>query len=506
MNFIKVKDKLILLMIVCVASNFSIALLSLDYLRKMEWNAEQLYNEKMQMVDVLKSAETLAITGQLDEAKKLVGNASYLAFDSKMDFYLKQVHTNASATFFLEMKDYVMTRTDQQLSLYEKDIHKGYMAIVTVSVLMILIVLYLSYVATKSVRKPTKQLHYLLKRAQQGDFSNRAKYESRDELGELLLSYNQMVSEVKTLFEVVKNSACAVIGANVQLTENAETMTSSAQQITNNTEAMTAAMTISTVHVNSNTAMIQEVASSMEMMTNRITLMKEIIVQMVQQAQTGEQHVATNVSQMHVIEQAMLEANEMMQRLENQTQQITTVIDMIQGIANDTNLLALNAAIEAARAGDNGKGFGVVANEVKKLAGQSLHSTQTIIYIVEAIQQETMAAATVMEKASNATRIGIATTNQTSQNFRNIATRIQQIEPHIEEVSGTIDQMANFTKDVAKQSLELVQMIEENVAQIEQISKKTTEQLKASTAIELQIQNISKNTRSLTHALHKFVV
>lgn len=506
MNFIKVKDKLVLLMLVCVASNFIIAIFSLDYLRKMEWNAEQLYNEKMQIIDVLKSAETLAVTGQLDEAKRLVKNAPFLAFDSKMDFYLKQVNSGASESLFVEMKDYVMTRTEKQLSMYEQDIHKGYFAIVTVSVFMIIVVLLLSYIATKSVRKPTKQLKYLLHRAQQGDFSNIAKYESRDELGELLLSYNQMVSEVKVLFEVVQNSAREVNLANVQLTENAETMTSSAHQITTNTEAMTAAVSLSTVHVNANTAMIQEVASSIAMITNRVHLMKEIIVEMVQQAQTGEQHVATNVSQMHVIEQSMLEANEKMQRLEKQTQHISTVIDIIQSIANDTNLLALNAAIEAARAGENGKGFGVVANEVKKLAGQSLHSTQTITKIVEVIQQETKAAAALMDKASNAVRLGITTTDQTSQNFRNIATRIQQFEPHIEEVSSNIGQMTYFTKDVAKQSLELVQMVEENVAQIEQVSNKTTEQLQATTAIEAQIQTISKNTRSLTHALQKFVV
>lgn len=506
MNFIKVKDKLVLLMLVCVASNFIIAIFSLDYLRKMEWNAEQLYNEKMQIIDVLKSAETLTILNELDKAETLLNNAPYLAFDSKMDFFLKQLNTKPSATLIEEMKEYVMTRTEQQLAMYEKDIHKGYIAIITVSVFMVLVVVFLSYVATKSVRKPTKQLNYLLHRAQQGDFSHMAKYESRDELGELLLSYNQMVSEVKALFEVVQNSARAVNIANEQLAGSAEMMTSSAHQITNNTEIMTAAVSKSTVHVNSNTAMIQEVASSIDMITNRIQQMKEMIEQMVDQAQSGEQHVAMNVTQMQSIEQAMLEANDMMKRLEKQTEQISTVIDMIQAIANDTNLLALNASIEAARAGENGKGFGVVANEVKKLAGQSLHSTQKITNIVEVIQHEAKAAVSVMENASNAVRLGIATTNQTSQNFRNIASRIQQVGPYMEEVSVTIEQIDYFTKDVARQSIELAQMTEENVVQIEQISTKTTEQLAATTEIESQIQNITKNTRALTHALHKFVV
>lgn len=506
MKYVKVKDKLMLLMLVCVVSNIIIAIFCIDYLRKMEWHAQQVYEQKVQGMYVLKSAEALTIAGQTKEAQALINEAPYLAFDSKMDFYLKQMKTEIDEATVQEVIDYVLTRTEQQITNYEKDIHRGYFIIIFISLMMVVLVLILSFTASRSVRKPTSQLKDLLKRAEQGDFTQKAVYTSRDELGELLLCYNQMVEEVKGLLEVVNSSASSVEKANENIRTSSQTMTESTQQMTENTDDITHSIMESTTHLTSNTAMIQEVASNITTITNRVQTMKENIVETVKQARQGEQEIAMNMSQMQVIEQAMVETDAKMRKLELQSQEISQAVDIIQAIANNTSLLALNAAIEAARAGEEGKGFSVVANEVKKLAQQSLDSTKIITAIVKTIQEDTKDAVGMMEVANEAVHSGIQVTTQTANNFRTIAARIEHIEPHIADVSATIEKMSQYAQNVADQSRELTQISEENSAQVEQIAQQTAQQLEITTNMNEQIKQISRNTRTLSHALNKFIV
>lgn len=506
MKYVKVKDKLMLLMLVCVISNIVISIFCMDYLRKMEWHAQQIYEQKVQSMYVLKSAEALTTAGKTKEAQGLINEAPYLAFDSKMDFYLKQLKTEINEANVREVVDYVLTRTEQQIINYEKDIHRGYFIIIFISLMMVVLVVILSFTASSSVRKPTKQLKSLLKRAEQGDFTQKAIYTSRDELGELLLCYNHMVEEVKGLLEVVNRSASVVGEANGNIRTSSETMTLSAQQTSKNTDEIAQSIMESTAHLTSNTAMIQEVASNITVVTNRVQMMKENIAETVQQAKDGEQEIASNMSQMHLIEQAMLEADAKMRKLELQSQEISKAVDIIQEIANNTSLLALNAAIEAAHAGEEGKGFAVVANEVKKLAQQSLDSTKTITTIVKTIQQDTKTAVSMMEVASEAVHSGIEVTTNTATHFQAIATRIEHIEPHIADISSTIEKMSQYAQNVADQSRKLSELSEENGSQVEQIVQQTAKQLDITTNMHEQIQYISKNTRALTHALKKFVV
>lgn len=506
MKYVKVKDKLMLLMLVCVISNIVISIFCMDYLRKMEWHAQQIYEQKVQSMYVLKSAEALTLAGKTEEAQGLINEAPYLAFDSKMDFYLKQLKTEINEANVREVVDYVLTRTEQQIINYEKDIHRGYFIIIFISLMMVVLVVILSFTASSSVRKPTKQLKSLLKRAEQGDFTQKAIYTSRDELGELLLCYNHMVEEVKGLLEVVNRSASVVGEANGNIRTSSETMTLSAQQTSKNTDEIAQSIMESTAHLTSNTAMIQEVASNITVVTNRVQMMKENIAETVQQAKDGEQEIASNMSQMHLIEQAMLEADAKMRKLELQSQEISKAVDIIQEIANNTSLLALNAAIEAAHAGEEGKGFAVVANEVKKLAQQSLDSTKTITTIVKTIQQDTKTAVNMMEVASEAVHSGIEVTTNTATHFRAIATRIEHIEPHIADISSTVEKMSQYAQNVADQSRKLSELSEENGSQVEQIVQQTAKQLDITTNMHEQIQYISKNTRALTYALKKFVV
>lgn len=506
MKYVKVKDKLLLAMIVCVISNIIVTIFCLDYLRKMEWHVEQIYNEKIENMYVLKSAETLLLQNKTEEALALINTTPGLAFDAKMEFFLKQLKVEASASKINEMAQYVMSRTERQIHSYEKDLHKGYIVIIAVSVVLVCFIFILSFTAIRAVRKPTTQLKKLLKRAEQGDFTQLASSATRDELGELLLCYNQMADEVKGLLAVARKSAATVKHANDHIHKNSTQVTEIAHQTSQHTKQIAHRLVDSTEHLTSNSAMMQELASNVEIINGRIQEMQGHIIATIEEAKNGVEEVNASMAQMQVIEHAMYEANDTMDKLTDQSAEISQVVELIRGVATRTNLLALNASIEAAHAGERGKGFAIVAQEVKMLAQQSIEATKAIAVIVRTIQEDVYNARAVIQRANGAVHEGISVTTTVSNQFNYISNRITQIEPHIQDVSVTTEEMEEYAKLAAIQSKELTEIMEENSAQVEQIAEQSIHQLTVTTEMVEEVAQISKNTQRLTVALNKFTV
>lgn len=248
---------------------------------------------------------------------------------------------------------------------------------------MIAVVIYFSVVAARSVNVPTRQLKKLLKLAQQGDFTKTANYDAKNEIGEVILSFNQMATEVKELLKTVQESASSVEQSNAQLQLASEKTTEASIHISNDAKDLTTATERSTEQINLNAASIQEIASGVELIASHIDNIEQNIKQSVADANDGVHFVNVNLEQMKEIEEGVKQTNDRMQVLARHSKEIEQVIQIINTIAGQTNLLALNAAIEAARAGEAGKGFSVVAGEVRKLAEQSVQSTKVIEEIIK---------------------------------------------------------------------------------------------------------------------------
>lgn len=552
-RYIMVKDKLLVLMIVCVLSNVLLGIFSVDYLRKMSWNASESYTQGLvpigwlneleesqrqldylvdtagsyqEMTTILKSMEqpldhlvSLEIDKKMDHQMKkyktllaqqmdLIESYKQLKPKEQQQFYTLSFLTvsQQSHTLLEETQSYLVQRAKEQQSSYQKDVQFGYWLLGGVCLFVVLLVIFIGFIATKAVNVPTRQLKSLLKRAEQGDFTANASYVAHDELGEVVLSYNQMVNEVKMLLHTVTNSAHEVEEMTGKLQESSERSSTTTHKIAKDVQSISDSTAASTTKLASNTASLEEVLNGVQIILEKVQVVENFAHKTARDAESGTEIVQANLTQIQNIKKAVEKSNTAIFNLLERASTIDQMVEVIENITAQTNLLALNASIEAARAGEHGKGFAVVANEVRKLAEQTVQSTQTITSIVQNIHLDSSYAVQMMEGVLAATEKGVHVTGKTAISFDQILEKVHTIKPYIMEVSSTVQEIANHTKKVSEDAVMLTTFSNTNAASTKHVATLTTDQLTAQQQFHSYIKELRKVSKVLQIAVKRFSI
>ena len=295
-----------------------------------------------------------------------------------------------------------------------------------------------------------------------------------DEISKLGKSFNIFSSSVKNLIgssnesmEKLSNSSQKLSEIATHTQESFIKQESSLAQVSTASQQMVA--TVNTVASNAAEASI--IARKAEV-----------------QANEGFGIVESAVENINTLANEIEKASIAIENVENDSKTITTVLDVIKGIADQTNLLALNAAIEAARAGEQGRGFAVVADEVRSLAQRTQDSTTEIQNMIESLQHNSSDAVTVMKNSTSQAMVCVEGTNQAGESLRNLLNGINtmtemnaQVATVSEEQSIVISDISNnihLVMDELKEAMKSVNLTAENSAELLYLSKSLTSQLK----------------------------
>ncbi|MFH5779532.1 methyl-accepting chemotaxis protein [Heyndrickxia oleronia] len=412
---------------------------------------------------------------------------------------LKGISENFTASVDA-LVDHQQKQLDETHDQVREKVNNIKVFIIVITIFALLVGIVIALVIGRMIARPIKKVSGIMKLVSEGDLRiDPVKVRSEDEIGELALSFNQMVEDLALVVRQVSDSSMQVASSSEQLTASAQQSASAAEQVTrvitenaNGTEKQLETF----YEVN---GAVDEMAEGM----NQIARASEEMLHSSEETSTlSEQGVASItkvVAQMNEIHTTVEEATNMIHSLGRHSEDIRKITEIITGIANQTNLLALNAAIEAARAGEHGKGFAVVADEVRILAEESRKSSDQISAMIEQIQAETKKTVISMEAGNNKVEQGLAFSNEANESFFKISQSISTVANRAEHVSSSVENIQNITLKVAK-AMEGAKKISEQVANGSQENASASEEQLAT------MEEIASSAESLSHLAEELQV
>jgi len=286
----------------------------------------------------------------------------------------------------------------------------------------------------------------------------------KDEASALIRSLSTMQGYLRGMIEVVRSNAHGVNDMSEQLSQGCHEVAGSSQQQSAAASTMAAAASEMTASIEEIT---QHAARALNMANQAEALAKD-----------GGRVIHQVVSDMDGIARSAQQSAQVIRTLDKESEAIYSIIQVIKGIADQTNLLALNAAIEAARAGEQGRGFAVVADEVRSLAGRTSASTQEIASMVGRIQQNTREAVTSMEEGVTQVDKGMAVTAEVERAIREILQATLNTTELVNDISRTISEQSLASNEIAHQ-VEMIAGMSERNSQVIGKTASTTDELSA---------------------------
>ena len=335
----------------------------------------------------------------------------------------------------------------------------SFVASVVLAVLAILVAVFVIIVLNASVIRPLDKLVERVNNltSGDGDLTKRIDIHTKDELGELASHVNTFIENVQRIIKEVKDATDEVASGNNQLAATMEelstTFDSQAQQISDMVLSMDSVKDIS--HTTSTT-----LDKNMDILESAAT-----------QTQTGAEQLNGVQRDMMTIKDETISLEEVIVQLAESSNQIGEILGVINDIANQTNLLALNAAIEAARAGEAGRGFAVVADEVRKLAERTQHATGEIESIITTLQQKSNLASVEMTKSVDSVQAGVDNIGATNEGFRSAVDSVMSLHKEMQLVANSVSNQYSTILTVVDNTQVIAAGIEESNVAVSEVNR-----------------------------------
>lgn len=371
-----------------------------------------------------------------------------------------------------QMLDSVDSLVRQQGTLRDHEATASRTLLAGVAGLAMLLGLLAAWVMTRQILLPLRHALSAAQRIAQGDLSRNLDTARRDEMGQLQASIQTMTQNLRGLVSGIGDGVSQLASAAEQLST-----------VTGQTSAGVNSQKVETDQV---ATAINEMATTVQQVASNAQDASQAATEADQQARNGDQVVGEAITQIEHLAAEMLNASAAMGRLKQESQKIVGVLDVIKSVSQQTNLLALNAAIEAARAGEAGRGFAVVADEVRSLAQRTQESTEEIEELIAALQTGTQQVANTLDSSRQLTEQSVELSRKAGQ--------------ALERITHTVNGIQDMNRQIAtasEQQSVVAEQINRNVVNVREISEQTATASEETAASSVELARLSTHLREL---------
>lgn len=329
-------------------------------------------------------------------------------------------------------------------------------------------------------------------------------YRGRDEIAQLSTSMEKMRLQLTNMIDSIKQTSLLVSSQSEQLNQSADDVKSGTQQIAATMEELASGTETQANFAGDLAETMTIFAEKIKSINASSESINESSNDVLKETELGNEYMNKSINQMDNIDQIVKDAVEKVAGLDKQTQEISKLVGVVKEIADQTNLLALNAAIEAARAGEHGRGFAVVADEVRKLAEQVANSVVSIAKIVNEIQTESRNVTDALEKGYDEVEQGTKDIEETGVRFKAIEDAIAVMTSNVQTVISGLVELNNDSAKVNEAVQEIASISEESAAGVEETSASAEEASSAMEGVSNGASTLLESARELNELVQQF--
>ncbi|WP_300319491.1 methyl-accepting chemotaxis protein [Idiomarina sp.] len=344
-----------------------------------------------------------------------------------------------------------------------------------ITVISIALAVLISWLTVRSISRPLSRVNHMLNIMAEGNLTERVDYDAQDEFGELATNTNKLTGNLRKLIEGIANRA-------TQLATAAEQSSNVSDETTN--------------AIDEQRRQIEQVATATQEMNNTASEMAEGADQALREIQHSDDEAKRvreisdkNRSTIEQLAHEIQGASQVIDQLSENSSNIGGILDVIRGIADQTNLLALNAAIEAARAGEQGRGFAVVADEVRTLASRTQESTEEIQEMIESLQNDSKRAVEVMNRGREQAELSVQQSDEAAQALQSITESVHQASDSSNHIANAAQEQSRTAHDISERLESIVSIAEQTASGSKQTAQASNEVAKLADELQDSIKS-----------------